>query len=134
MDPAGQATGRRLLGYVGKEPRPGEIGAGVTGHAVRLAEEQVETCLGLGLVEITRRRAGHAAHPGLQIQQLVGVDVIARYTVPKAQVPNELKRFKAAVKKSRDELRAIIENTSDDFRQQTSILETQEVLIKDKLL
>jgi phosphotransferase system enzyme I (PtsI) len=82
---------------------------------------------------------GINASPGICIGKAYlvdkeGVDVISRYSIPKAQVANELKRFKAAVKKARDELRAIIENTSEDFRQQTSILETQEVLIKDKLL
>jgi len=82
---------------------------------------------------------GINASPGICIGKAYlvdkeGVDIISRYPIPKAQVTNELKRFKAAVKKARDELRAIIENTPDDFRQQTSILETQEVLIKDKLL
>ncbi|MGA9538989.1 MAG: phosphoenolpyruvate--protein phosphotransferase [Desulfobacterales bacterium] len=82
---------------------------------------------------------GINASPGICIGKAYivdkeGVDVISRYAIPKAQVTNELKRFKAAVKKSRDELRAIIENMPDDFRQQTIILETQEVLIKDKLL
>ena len=82
---------------------------------------------------------GINASPGICIGKAYlvdkeGVDVISRYPIPQEQVANELKRFKAAVKKSRDELRAIIENTPDDFWQQTSILETQEVLIKDKLL
>ena len=82
---------------------------------------------------------GINASPGICIGKAYlvdkeGVDIISRYPIPKAQVTNELKRFKAAVKRSRDELRAIIENTPEDFRQQTSILETQEVLIKDKLL
>ena len=82
---------------------------------------------------------GINASPGICIGKAYlvdkeGVDVISRYAIPKAQVANELKRFKAAVKKSRDELRAIIENMPEDFRQQINILETQEVLIKDKLL
>jgi len=82
---------------------------------------------------------GINASPGICIGKAYlvdkeGVDVISRYAIPKAQVANELKRFKAAVKKSRDELRAIIENMPEDFRQQIDILETQEVLIKDKLL
>ncbi len=81
---------------------------------------------------------GINASPGVCIGKAYlvdkGVDVIARYSIPKTQVADELKRFKAAVKKSRDELRTIIENTSVDSWQQTSILETQEVLLKDKLL
>ncbi|MDZ7580448.1 MAG: phosphoenolpyruvate--protein phosphotransferase [Deltaproteobacteria bacterium] len=81
---------------------------------------------------------GINASPGVCIGKAYlvdkGVDVISRYPIPKTQVADELKRFKAAVKKSRDELRTIIENTSVDSWQQTSILETQEVLLKDKLL
>ncbi|MFZ0134641.1 MAG: phosphoenolpyruvate-utilizing N-terminal domain-containing protein, partial [Desulfobacterales bacterium] len=82
---------------------------------------------------------GINASPGICIGKAYlvdkeGVEIIARYLIPKVQISNELKRFKAAVKKSRDEIRAIIENTPDEFRQQSSILETQEVLLKDKLL
>ena len=82
---------------------------------------------------------GINASPGICIGKAYlvdkeGVEIISRYLIPKVQIANELKRFKAAVKKSRDEIRAIIENTPDDFRQQSSILETQEVLLKDKLL
>ncbi|MFZ0610659.1 MAG: phosphoenolpyruvate--protein phosphotransferase [Desulfobacterales bacterium] len=82
---------------------------------------------------------GINASPGICIGKAYlvdkeGVEIIARYLIPKVQISSELKRFKAAVKKSRDEIRAIIENTPDDFRQQSSILETQEVLLKDKLL
>ena len=82
---------------------------------------------------------GISASPGICIGKAYlvdkeGVDVVSRYPIPKDKLPDEVKRFKAAVKKSRDELRAIIENTPDEFRQQTSILETQEVLLKDKML
>ncbi len=82
---------------------------------------------------------GISASPGICIGKAYlvdkeGVDVVSRYSIQNENLKDEVKRFKAAVKKSRDELRAIIENTPDDFRQQTSILETQEVLLKDKLL
>ena len=40
-----------------------------------------------------------------------------RVSAATAKLPEEVKRFKAAVKKSRDELRAIIENTPEDFVQ-----------------
>ena len=63
-----------------------------------------------------------------------GVDVVSKYTIPKARIAEEVKRFKAAAKKSKDELRAIIESTPDEYQQQASILEAQEVLIKDKML
>ena len=82
---------------------------------------------------------GISASPGICIGKAYlvdkeGVDIVSRYPIPKKKLKEEVKRFKAAVKKSRDELRAIIENTPEDFRQQTSILEAQEVLLKDKML
>ena len=82
---------------------------------------------------------GISASPGICIGKAYlvdkeGVDIVSRYPIPKEKLQEEVKRFKAAVKKSRDELRAIIENTPEDFRQQTSILEAQEVLLKDKML
>jgi len=63
-----------------------------------------------------------------------GVDVIQKYTIEDSCVKDEVKRFKAAVKKSKDELRAIIKNTSKDFQMHSTILETQEILLKDKML
>jgi len=82
---------------------------------------------------------GIGASPGICIGKAYlvdqeGVDVIARYSISTDQVNEEVKRFKAAVKRSKDELRSIIDETPEEFRQQTSILETQEVLIKDKML
>jgi len=82
---------------------------------------------------------GISASPGICIGKAYlvdkeGVDVVSRYAIEKENLQDEVKRFKAAVKKSSDELRAIIDNTPDEFRQQTSILETQEVLLKDKML
>ena len=82
---------------------------------------------------------GISASPGICIGKAYlvdkeGVDIVSRYPIPKEKLQEEVKRFKAAVKKSRDELRAIIENTPEDFRQQSSILEAQEVLLKDKML
>ena len=82
---------------------------------------------------------GIGASPGICIGKAYlvdkeGVDVVTRYPIQKEKIQDEVKRFKAAVKKSRDELRTIIEDTPEEFRQQTSILETQEVLLKDKLL
>jgi phosphotransferase system enzyme I (PtsI) len=85
------------------------------------------------------RLSGIGASPGICIGKAYlvdkeGVDVVARYMIAPEHLNNEIKRFKAAVKRSKDELRAIIENTPEEFRQQTGILETQEVLLKDKML
>jgi phosphotransferase system enzyme I (PtsI) len=82
---------------------------------------------------------GLSAAPGICIGKAYlvdkeGVDVVPKYRVPQSLVAKEVKRFKAAVKKSRDELRAVIENTPDEFGDHAAILETQEVLLKDKML
>jgi len=82
---------------------------------------------------------GISASPGICIGQAYlvdkeGVDIIAQYHIQKSKIKDEVKRFKAAVKKSKDELREIIENAPEDFLPHTSILETQEVLLKDKML
>ena len=82
---------------------------------------------------------GFSASPGICIGKAYlvdkeGVDVVERYFIPESSAKDEVKRFKAAVKKSKDELREIIEETPEDFLQQTSILETQQVLLKDKML
>ena len=82
---------------------------------------------------------GISASPGICIGQAYlvdkeGVDVVHRYDLPKEKIDGEIKRFKAAVKKACDELKEIIENTPDDLRDHVNILETQEVLLKDKML
>lgn len=63
-----------------------------------------------------------------------GVDVIERYYIEEDQVQSEKNRFKGAVKKAKDELHALIEDTSDDSRRNTDILETHLILLKDKML
>ena len=83
--------------------------------------------------------SGIAASPGICIGKAYlvdkeGVDVVGRYYIAPSHIETEVKRFKAAVKKTKDELRAIIENTPEDFLTPTSILETQELLLKDKML
>jgi phosphoenolpyruvate-protein phosphotransferase (PTS system enzyme I) len=63
-----------------------------------------------------------------------GVDVVPKYAVPKTKVEPEKKRFKAAVKRAMDELRKIISENTEGFREPTNILETHLVLLKDKML
>ena len=60
--------------------------------------------------------------------------VVGRYHIGARQIAGEVKRFKAAVKKSQNELRAIIDSTPEEFLTPTRILETQEALLKDKML
>jgi len=63
-----------------------------------------------------------------------GVDVVKQYVVREDAVPAEVGRFKTAVKKAQEELRRIIEETPEEFRQHAQILETHMVLLEDKLL
>jgi len=63
-----------------------------------------------------------------------GVNVVKKYYIGAENLNPEKKRFKAAVKKAKDELHKIIQETPDDFRQHAAILETHVVLLKDKML
>ena len=82
---------------------------------------------------------GINASPGICIGKAYivdkeGVDVVGKYYIPgKKKRQKEIKRFKAAVKKARDELRSIIENSPEEL-QHAHILETHMALLKDKLL
>lgn len=63
-----------------------------------------------------------------------GVDVVEKYFISEENLKKETKRFKKAVKKSKDELFSIIEQTPKKLRPHDSILETQMLLFKDKML
>lgn len=83
--------------------------------------------------------SGIGASPGICIGKAYlvgneGVDVVEKYLIPKSQLEAEKKRFKTAVKRAKDELHAIIEQTPDDFREHADILETHVVMLKDKML
>ncbi|MGD1984917.1 MAG: phosphoenolpyruvate--protein phosphotransferase [Desulfobacterales bacterium] len=81
---------------------------------------------------------GINASPGICIGKAYlvdseGVEVIEKYQIQAKDLPNEIKRFKAAVKKSRDELRKIVEKSPEEL-QHAHILETHMALLKDKML
>jgi phosphotransferase system enzyme I (PtsI) len=82
---------------------------------------------------------GINASPGICIGKAYivdkeGVDVVEKYYIPgKKSRQSEIKRFKAAVKKAKDELRSIIESSPEEF-QHAHILETHMALLKDKSL
>ncbi len=63
-----------------------------------------------------------------------GVDVIKRYVIPEHALANEINRFKTAVSKGDDELRAMIEASPEELRQHANIYETHIALLKDKML
>jgi len=82
---------------------------------------------------------GIAASPGVCIGKAYlvgreGVDVVEKYFVSETNLKDEVKRFKTAVKKAKDELQSIIEQTPEDLRQHAHILESHMVLFKDKML
>jgi phosphotransferase system enzyme I (PtsI) len=82
---------------------------------------------------------GIAASPGICIGKAYlvdreGVEVIPKYFVHEAHIPHEVKRFQAAVKIARDELRQIIAETPEDLKIQTGILETHLLLFQDKMI
>ena len=62
-----------------------------------------------------------------------GVEVVEKYRIEDKKRSNEIKRFKAAVKKARDELRKIMETSAEEL-QHAHILETHIALLKDKML
>jgi phosphotransferase system enzyme I (PtsI) len=81
---------------------------------------------------------GINASPGICIGKAYrvdreGVEVVEKYPIQAKDLSNEIKRFKAAVKKSRDELRKIVEKSPEEL-QHAHILETHMALLKDKML
>ena len=81
---------------------------------------------------------GINASPGICIGKAYlvdseGVEVVPKYRIQDKELSNEIKRFKAAVKKARDELRKIVEQSPAEL-QNAHILETHIALLKDKML
>jgi len=81
---------------------------------------------------------GINASPGICIGKAYlvdkeGVDIVARYYIEKQNRQGEIKRFKAAVKRARDEIRAVIDGSPEEL-QHAYILETHLALLKDKML
>ncbi|MGD9045261.1 MAG: phosphoenolpyruvate--protein phosphotransferase [Desulfobacterales bacterium] len=81
---------------------------------------------------------GISASPGVCIGKAYlvdreGVDVVEKYHIEDKKRSSEIKRFKAAVKKARDELRKIVQKSAEEL-QHAHILETHIALLKDKML
>ena len=81
---------------------------------------------------------GINASPGICIGKAYlvdkeGVDIVARYHIDKNNLQNEIKRFKAAVKKAGDEIRSVIDSSPEEL-QRAHILDTHLALLKDKML
>lgn len=85
------------------------------------------------------RISGISASPGICIGKAClvdthGVEVLNTYYILDSDLKKEKNRFKAAVKKAKNDLRDIIKDTPKELRQQSSILESHVVLLEDKLL
>jgi phosphotransferase system enzyme I (PtsI) len=81
---------------------------------------------------------GINASPGICIGKAYlvdkeGVDVVEQYHITGKKLQREIKRFKAAVKKAKDEIHTIIDNSPEEL-QRAHILETHIALLKDKML
>jgi phosphotransferase system enzyme I (PtsI) len=81
---------------------------------------------------------GINASPGICIGKAYlvdkgGVDVVEKYYIKENKLQAEVKRFKAAVKKAKDEFQSIIKNRPEEL-QRDYILETHIALLKDKML
>lgn len=90
-----------------------------------------------GLKEIVL--TGIDASPGIcigkaYIVDIEGVDVVKKYFISEEDVAEEIKRFKSAVNKAKNQLLAIMDNAPEELRDHTYILETHKVLLKDKML
>ncbi len=82
---------------------------------------------------------GIGASPGICIGKAYlvereGVRVIPQYEINGRDLAAETTRFKAAVKKASDEIAAVMAETPDELRGNSSILEAHKALLKDKLL
>lgn len=82
---------------------------------------------------------GINASPGICIGKaylvdIEGVDVVKKYFISEDDVQDEIKRFKSAVNKAKQQLLTIITNAPEELRDHTYILETHKVLLKDKML
>ena len=91
-----------------------------------------------GLKEIVL--TGIDASPGICIGKAYlvdregGVDVIKKYFISEEDVAKEIKRFKNAVNKAKNQVLTIMNNAPVELRDHAYILETHKVLLKDKML
>ena len=75
------------------------------------------------------RLIGISGSPGICIGKAYivdkkGAELVNRYSIEKKNLKNEIKRFKAAVKKAKDQLLEVIDSTPDELKQHAYVFET----------
>ncbi len=85
------------------------------------------------------RLQGIGASPGICIGKAYlvdreGADVVDKHHIGTKEVKAEVKRFKAAVREAKNDLRKIIDNVPDELKEHAGILETHTILLKDRML
>jgi len=82
---------------------------------------------------------GIAGSPGIAIGKAYmveqeDVDVVEKRFIEPENVPGEVKRFKAAVKKAQKRLQSVIKDVPKEFRDHIYILDVHRMLLKDKMI
>lgn len=82
---------------------------------------------------------GIAGSPGISIGKAYlveqeSIEVVEKRFVEDNDVPGEVKRFKAAVKKAQKQLKRVIEDVPEEFRDHVYILDAHMMLLKDKMI
>lgn len=82
---------------------------------------------------------GIGASPGIAIGKAYlleqeDIDVIEKRIIPPEEIGSEVNRFKEAVKKAQEDLRKIIEDVPDEYRDHIYILDTHMMLLTDRMI
>jgi len=82
---------------------------------------------------------GIAGSPGISIGKAYlveqeSIEVVEKRFVEDKDIPGEVKRFKAAVKKAQKQLKRVIEEIPEEFRDHVYILDAHMMLLKDKMI
>jgi phosphotransferase system enzyme I (PtsI) len=82
---------------------------------------------------------GIAGSPGISIGkaylvQQESVEVVEKRFVEDKNIPGEVKRFKDAVKKAQKQLKRVIDDVPEEFRDHVYILDAHMMLLKDKMI
>ena len=82
---------------------------------------------------------GIGASPGIAIGKAYlleqeDIDVIEKRFIPPEEIGAEISRFKEAVRRAQEDLRRIIEEVSDEYRDHVYILDTHMMLLTDRMI